>query len=148
MMFIFTILLMLALGAVLYLMVRALPRVTDEPEAKESFLDRWAHSELPEKIDTAFNSFLVKFLRRVKVFALKFDNAVSAGLRQGGRRRKRERQKTDIRTERHYGTEEWERGREWDMSEFFDAHPTFSSRLMTPTGKRSSSAPRRPAYVL
>lgn len=82
MMFIFTILLMLALGAVLYLMVRALPRVTDELETKESFLDRWARSELPEKIDTAFNSFLVKFLRRVKVFALKFDNAVSAGLRR------------------------------------------------------------------
>ena len=83
MMFIFTILLMLALGAVLYLMVRALPRLGgDEPEAKESFLDRWARSELPEKIDAAFNGFLVKFLRRVKVFALKFDNAVSAGLRK------------------------------------------------------------------
>ena len=58
MMFIFTILLMLALGTVLYLMVRALPRVAEEPRAKESFLDRWAHSEIPEKIDAAFNGFL------------------------------------------------------------------------------------------
>lgn len=82
MMFAFTILLMLALGTVLYLMVRALPRVAEEPQSKESFLDRWAHSEIPEKIDAAFNGFLVKFLRRVKVFALKFDNAVSAGLRK------------------------------------------------------------------
>lgn len=81
-MFFFTILLMLALGAMLYLMVRALPRVAEEPQAKGSFLDRWAHSEIPEKIDAAFNGFLVKFLRRVKVFALKFDNAVSAGLRK------------------------------------------------------------------
>lgn len=82
MFFAFTILLMLALGTVLYLMVRALPRVVEEPQARESFLDRWAHSEIPEKIDAAFNGFLVKFLRRVKVFALKFDNAVSAGLRK------------------------------------------------------------------
>jgi len=73
---------MLALGTVLYLMVRALPRVTEDPRAKESFLDRWARSEIPEKIDAAFNGFLVKFLRRAKIFALKFDNAVSAGLRR------------------------------------------------------------------
>ena len=82
MFFVFTILLMLALGTVLYLMVRALPRVPEESRSKESFLDRWAHSEIPERIDAAFNGFLVKFLRRVKVFALKFDNAVSAGLRR------------------------------------------------------------------
>jgi hypothetical protein len=82
MMFVFTILLMLALGAMLYLMVRVLPRITEEPVPDKSFLDRWAHSEIPEKIDAAFNGFLVKFLRRVKVFALKFDNAVSAGLRK------------------------------------------------------------------
>lgn len=81
-MFIFTILLMLSLGTVLYLMVRALPRVAEEPGTKENFLDRWAKSEIPEKIDAAFNGFLVKFLRRVKVIALKFDNAVSAGLRK------------------------------------------------------------------
>jgi Na+-transporting methylmalonyl-CoA/oxaloacetate decarboxylase gamma subunit len=82
MMFVFTILFMFALGAVLYLMVRALPRVAPDPQAKESFLDRWARSEIPEKIDAAFNGFLVKFLRRVKIFAMKFDNAVSAGLRR------------------------------------------------------------------
>jgi hypothetical protein len=82
MMFVFTIVLMFALGAVLYLMVRALPRIAEEPQAKESFLDRWAKSQIPEKIDIAFNGFLVKFLRRVKVFALKFDNAVSVGLRK------------------------------------------------------------------
>ncbi len=83
MMFVFTILLMLALGTVLYLMVRALPRLGGEDEpAKESFLDRWGRSEIPEKIDAAFNGFLVKFLRRVQVIALKFDNAVSARLRK------------------------------------------------------------------
>jgi hypothetical protein len=82
MMFVFTILLMLALGAVLYLMVRALPRVEEEPQAEENFLDRWAKSRIPERIDAAFNGFLLKFLRRMKVVALKFDNAVSVGLRK------------------------------------------------------------------
>ena len=82
MMFIFTILLMFALGAVLYLMVRVLPRVEEEPRTEESFLDRWARSRIPEKIDAVFNGFLLKLLRRLKVFALKFDNAVSVGLRK------------------------------------------------------------------
>jgi hypothetical protein len=96
MMFIFTIFLMLSLGAVLYLMVRALPRVAEEPETKESFLDRWAKSEIPEKIDAAFNSFLVKFLRRVKVVALKFDNAVSAGLRKAATEEKEKKQRFEL----------------------------------------------------
>ena len=82
MMFVFTILLMLAFGAVLYLMVRALPRLAEDTEEKESFLDRWAKSRMPERIDAAFNGFLLKFLRRMKVFALMFDNAVSVGLRK------------------------------------------------------------------
>ncbi len=81
-MYIFTILLLLAVGAMLYLMVRALPRVAEEAGAKETFLDRWARSKLPEKIDIALNGMLVKLLRRVKVVALKFDNAVSVGLRK------------------------------------------------------------------
>ena len=81
-MYIFTILLLLAISAMLYLMVRALPRVAEEAGTKETFLDRWARSKLPEKIDIAINGMLVKLLRRVKVVALKFDNAVSVGLRK------------------------------------------------------------------
>jgi hypothetical protein len=82
MIFALTIVIFLALGVILYLMVRALPRVAEEPAKKNSFLDRWARSRIPEKIDDAFNGFLIKFLRRVKVLVLKFDNAVSAGLRK------------------------------------------------------------------
>jgi len=77
--FIVTDLFMLSLGAILYLMVRALPRIAEEPE-KKSFLDRWAHSEIPEKVDVALNGFLFKFLRRVKIFILKLDNALSREL--------------------------------------------------------------------
>ena len=73
---------MLSLGAVLYLMVRALPRITEEPSEKKNFLDRWAHSDVPEKMDAAFNVFLLKFLRRVKIFVLKLDNMLSKELRK------------------------------------------------------------------
>lgn len=84
--FIFILLLMFSLSGVLYLMVRALPRVAEEPDAhgdsRRSFLDRWAHSEIPEKIDASLNSFLLKFLRKFKVFVLKLDNVVSAHLKR------------------------------------------------------------------
>jgi len=75
---IFTVILMAAIASLLYLMVRALPRLAEEPAAEhKSFLDRWAHSEIPEKVDAAMNGFLLKFLRKVKVFVLKLDNALS-----------------------------------------------------------------------
>lgn len=77
---------MLCLGAMLYLMVRALPRVEEVPagEAKvpKNILERWAHSELPEKIDAAFSAFMLKFLRRVKIIVLRIDNAIAKSLRK------------------------------------------------------------------
>ncbi len=81
--FIFTLLLMFSLSALLYLMVRALPRIVDEPAAEQrGLLDRWAHSEIPEKVDAWFNEFLLKFLRKFKVFVLKLDNTISTHLRK------------------------------------------------------------------
>lgn len=80
-MFIFTSILMVSLSAVLYLMVRALPRIAEEPQTeKRSFLDRWAHSQIPEKVDEALNGFLLKFLRKLKVAVLKIDNGLSKRL--------------------------------------------------------------------
>lgn len=88
---------MFSLSGVLYLMVRALPRVADISPADDganggdgsgsttgqrSLLDRWAHSQLPEKIDDAFNGWLLKFLRKFKVFTLKLDNLISTHLRK------------------------------------------------------------------
>ena len=80
--FIFTDILMIALGVVLYLLVIALPRVAEDPEEKKSVLDRWAHSGIPERVDAAVNDFLVKFLRKVKVVVLKLDNAASHHLKK------------------------------------------------------------------
>jgi hypothetical protein len=81
--FIFTLVLMVSLSFVLYLMVIALPRVAEDSgaETRQSFLDRWARSHVPEKIDAAFNSFFLKLLRRAKVLVLKLDNALGKHLK-------------------------------------------------------------------
>ena len=73
---------MLCLGTVLYLAVQALPRIEEVPADEKGFFERWAHSELPEKIDAAFNNFLLKFLRRVKVLILKLDNVLAKHLQK------------------------------------------------------------------
>ena len=84
--FIFTTILMLCLGTVLYLMVRALPRIEEVSEGvgegNKSLLERWVHSEIPERIDAAFSGFMLKFLRRVKIIVLRIVNAIAKGLRK------------------------------------------------------------------
>ncbi|HEY5220753.1 MAG TPA: hypothetical protein VIJ29_01205 [Candidatus Paceibacterota bacterium] len=80
--FIFTIILMACLGIVLYLTAQALPRIEEVPSDEKGFLERWAHSEMPEKIDAVFNNFLAKFLRRTKVLILKLDNILAKHLQK------------------------------------------------------------------
>jgi hypothetical protein len=80
--FIFAIILMVCLGTVLYLTVQALPRIEEVPSEEKGFLERWARSEMPEKIDAAFNNFLLKFLRRTKVLILKLDNVLAKHLQK------------------------------------------------------------------
>ncbi len=80
--FIFAIVLMICVGTMLYLTVRALPRIKETPSEEKGFFERWAHSEMPEKIDAAFNNFLLKFLRRIKILVLKFDNTLAKHLQK------------------------------------------------------------------
>ena len=80
--FIVTDILMVTVGVVLYLMVRALPRIAEESSERRGVLDRLAHSEVPEKLDAAIDTFLIKLLRKVKVFILQLDNALSKHLRK------------------------------------------------------------------
>ena len=80
--FIFTIILMICVGIVLYLTVQTLPRIEEAPSDQKGFLERWAHSEMPGKIDAAFNNFLLKFLRRNKVLMLKLDNVLAKHLQK------------------------------------------------------------------
>lgn len=76
--FILTTILLLAIGTILFLVVRSLPRIGEEtPDERTNFWERLLASEIPERIDTAINSFIAKFLRRAKVFVLKLDNRIT-----------------------------------------------------------------------
>ncbi len=75
--FIFTNLLMLSLGTILYLIVRALPRLDKsevEGKVNRSGFERWLVSDLPEKADLFLSSLLSKWLRKTKILLLKLDN--------------------------------------------------------------------------
>lgn len=77
--FILQIIVFSSLGLVIYLMARALPRVSDSgaPPRGPGFFDRLM-SRLPmAKIDENINSFFAKFLRRSKVVVMKIDNFIN-----------------------------------------------------------------------
>lgn len=74
---------MISTGAILFIIIRALPRLGEESsDAKMGILDRWVMSEIPEKIDQSLNSYLEKFLRKSHVWILKLDNNISRLLKK------------------------------------------------------------------
>lgn len=80
---IFSSILMISLSVMLYLMVRALPRIAEEPTSeKHGLLDRWAHSQFPERVDKFLNGFLLKFFRRLRVVTMRLDNILGQRLQQ------------------------------------------------------------------
>lgn len=81
--FILTNILLISVGAILVIMIRALPRLSEEEsKAKASLIERWIASELPEKLDLAMNNFMVKFLRKSKVWIMKIDNELTKHLKK------------------------------------------------------------------
>lgn len=80
--FILTDILMVSLGTILYLVARSLPRIGEEPTTKQNMFERWVSSEMPEKFDAAFNNFLLKFLRKLKLVLLKADNSITRHLKK------------------------------------------------------------------
>ncbi len=74
---------MASLGTMLYLVARSLPRVEEEEiSGKPGFIDKLSSSEIPEKLDAAFNSFIAKSLRKTKVVLLKIENFVNDKLKK------------------------------------------------------------------
>jgi len=72
-------LIVLSLSIVIYLLARGIPRVSESGAAfpQTSAFDRFV-SKLPlAEIDEALNSFLEKFLRKIKVMVMKIDNAIN-----------------------------------------------------------------------
>ena len=81
--FILTNIFMVSFGLVLYLLVRSLPRINeDEAKDRQTVLDRWVASEIPEKLDATMNTFLAKFFRRLRIFLMRVDNFVSDTLKR------------------------------------------------------------------
>lgn len=81
--FIVTNIFMIAVSVVLYMVVRTLPRIGEEPAIeKKGVFERWITSEIPEKIDKAFNGFLFKSIKKARVLLLRFDNTLGAHLKK------------------------------------------------------------------
>ncbi len=79
--FIITNIFLLSLAAILFMVARALPRIeASGEEIKQSPLEKWVTSGVPEKVDAALNAFSAKFLRRSKVVIMRIDNLVTARL--------------------------------------------------------------------
>jgi len=75
--FILTNIFFLSLAGVILLVVRALPRVEEDKIKKQSFLDKIAASEIPEKLDAVLGNTMFKLLRKLKVFIMRLDNYVN-----------------------------------------------------------------------
>ncbi len=81
--FIITNIFVISLGVILYVAVRTLPRIEESgvPEKKNAW-EKWLASGVPERLDRVLNGFLAKFLRKLKIFLLRADNAVTAQLKK------------------------------------------------------------------
>jgi len=93
---------LLSLGAILYIVARTLPRIEENPGEMPIFKEHWMAKYI-EKADVWFQSVLEKFLRRLRVWILKFDNYVSAKLNAFRKDEKRESKPTIVETERKEG---------------------------------------------
>lgn len=67
----------LSLGAIVYILARAIPRIEEEERTQNLFFGRLAAHLPVHKFDAALASFLEKNLRKMRVVLLKVDNGVS-----------------------------------------------------------------------
>jgi len=83
--FILQIIIMFSLGVMIYLIARASPRIGDIEVADESYhnkLDRII-SRLPlDEIDVVISTAVEKFLRKSRLFLMKWDNTLSNHLKK------------------------------------------------------------------
>ena len=82
--FILTNVFLISLGALLYFVIRTLPRIEPDngvPDTK-GFFERLIVSRIPERVDGAVNGFLFKFLRKFKIALLKIDNLIGQQIKK------------------------------------------------------------------
>lgn len=81
--FIVQIVLVGSLAVMIYLLARALPRVTDDQGVMPSgFFDRLVDKLPLERIDVFISAALEKMLRKAKILVLKLDNVINSYLEQ------------------------------------------------------------------
>jgi len=76
--FIIQTLFFLSLAAILYLMAKAVPRISDEPD--NGPVNRSRVMVYIEKLDEILKAFLEKILRQFRVWLLRLDNFISKKL--------------------------------------------------------------------
>ncbi len=69
-------------GGIIYIFLKTLPRLEEADSPKINALDKFIISDLPHKIDYTFNLYFGKFLRKIKVLLLKFDNYLSEKIKK------------------------------------------------------------------
>jgi len=74
----------LAVGTVLYIVVRTLPRLGEETAApaRQSIIERLVMSDIPHRVDVVLNAMLGKSFRKMKVLSLRFDNYLTDKLKK------------------------------------------------------------------
>ena len=84
MQFALTNLFLVAVSAVLYLVVRTLPRLGEEVVAirQPSLIERLIISDIPHRFDMLVNAVMEKSFRRLKVVLLRFDNYLTAKIKK------------------------------------------------------------------
>ncbi|MEK7658022.1 MAG: hypothetical protein AAB366_02435 [Patescibacteria group bacterium] len=85
--FILQIIIMISLGAMIYLIARAAPRVGDSEESFEKFsytnrLDQLIAKIPFDEVDAALSVSVEKLLRKLKLFLLKWDNLLSEHIKK------------------------------------------------------------------
>lgn len=76
------VIIMLSLAAMIYLVARVVPRVSEmaAPANQKNYLDGLVRKIPFEKIDAFLNSLVAKILRKAKILVLKLDNLISHNL--------------------------------------------------------------------
>lgn len=98
--FFLQLIMMMSLGAIIYIFASAVPRIEDEEEISQrhGFWEKLVKKIPLDRIDNYFNLFLQKIFRRIKVFLMKMDNLVTSRLDQfkNGNEQNGKKEKNDL----------------------------------------------------
>jgi hypothetical protein len=88
---------MLALGAMLFMIARTMPRITEDGpvEAKPTIVERLVMSDIPHRVDAVVSTASGKLFRRIKIVLMRVDHHLTERLK-GMSERSKEEDKIDF----------------------------------------------------